>query len=582
MKKAKLPFIIFSLILLAVLLFPLPALAAVTLSATQGNVGSIITVSGLSSGTYTIVWDSTTLSSGTVPSSGTVTFNVPETPGGLHTVKVENPTGTEVLSTSFTVLPSISISPDNGTVGTSVTVSGKGFASSESAIKVIYNTSEMLTGISASSVGSWSATFNIPASKRGTNTIDASGNSTPATSVTDVNFTVKPAISVTPVSGAVGTTVTVKGTGFAGSETGLKITFDTTEVKTGISADASGSWNTTFEVPMTHSGAHTIDASGGTTAASEVADVSFSVMSGISIDKTTGYVGDTVTVTGTGFGANEVNVVVLFDGAVISTPLAADATGYWKTTFTVPPAVNGTHSVDAQGSLTPSTSITDKNFSVQAKLVLNPTSGNVGDTISISGQGFSASKAVNITFGTVTIDLTMNTDGKGSFSGSFTAPKGISGEVNVTAKDAGNISASAKFEMDKTAPPVPKVKSPRENSTIGFVGGSRVNFVWEPVSDPSGVTYDIHVATDEEFLGIVLEKYNLTKTEYMSEKDETLPQGNYYWRIRAVDYATNASKWSEPVKFKVGFMSLTTLLIIVAVLVVILIIYLRARAVFRK
>jgi hypothetical protein len=198
-------------------------------------------------------------------------------------------------------------------VGATISVSGMGFADSESSIKIIYDDSSVKTGIEADSDGSWSSSFTVPASAQGVHEIDASGSETSATDVDDASFTIEPSITVNPLSCGVGCAVTVKGSGFDDNETSIYVTFDDTNMKTGIIADSNGSWSTTFNVPSTYSGSHTIDVSGSTTSASDITDVSFTIVSGISVDKTSAYVGDVINITGTGFGDSENSIYVTFD-----------------------------------------------------------------------------------------------------------------------------------------------------------------------------------------------------------------------------------------------------------------------------
>ncbi len=572
---------ILGLCLIALFSF-LPAVQvyAVSMNLTGGIVDSTVTISDLTSGqTYAILWDGVTYFSGTVPSSGSVTFNVPETYGGTHTVKVQSPSGTQVYSSTFTVLPSIEISPYKGTVGTTISVSGMGFGEDESSIKIIYDDSDVETGITADSDGSWSSSFTAPASYSGTHTVDASGSDTSASDVEDQTFTIEPTITASPSSCGVGCAITVKGTGFEDDETSIKVVFDDTNIKTGITADSNGSWSTTFNVPSTYSGSHTIDASGSSTSASDIDDVSFTIVSGISIDKTSAYVGDVVNIDGTGFGENENNIYVTFDGIDQGKKINADDVGQWKTTLSIPAAVNGTHAIGAYGSETYASSIEDEDLTVLAKITLNPTSGNVGDTVSINGTGFTGGTTISVRFGTVSAISSVSSDSSGSFTGTFQAPKGVGGEIEVVATDANNVSATFGFAMDKTAPSVPQIKSPTDGATVGFIGNTKVDFKWADVTDPSGVSYDIQVSKDLDFKDIVFEHSGLTVAEYKSIDTESLPQGQYYWRLRAVDGANNASSWTATTQFKSGLMSLTTIIIILIVILVVVLILLRVRTI---
>lgn len=563
---------------------PISAVHAAGIDLVQGIVGSLVTVSGLpTSQTYVVQWDGANYGSGTTPTTGIITFPVPETTGGTHAVIVQCPQGTQVLSSSFTVIPSITISPESGTVGTAVSVTGKGFAAAESTIVVTYDATNIKTEIAAGSNGSWSTSFTVPSSARGSHTVDASGASTTAASVGDKTFTVKPLISINPLNGGVGTSVTVSGSGFAASEAGINITYDTKSAKSGIVADSNGAWSTTFIVPKSSSGGHIVDAYGASTVATDVADITFAVASGISIDKSSASVGDTITVTGSGFGQNESGIFVTFDGIDKGSSTTADDGGGWTVSLVVPAAVNGTHTINARGTATAVASIANKTIAILAKIALNPAGGNVGDTINITGSGFGGAKNVTVTYGGTSVLSGISTDATGSFSGSFKVPAGKGGEIKVVATDADTISASAAFATETTPPPLPKIVSPGKGSVVGFIGDTKVNFKWTQVTDPSGVSYDLQVASDSKFSDVIINQTKLTTTEYKSTDDEALAHGEYYWRVRAVDGAGNASEWTAPSQMKAGFMAVSTFIIVVVVgLLVIVGIVLRARAVFGR
>jgi len=570
-------------LLFSLLLLPAVPVLAQSMNLVEGIVGSTVTISDLTaSQTYLIQWDGVNYESGTVPSTGIVTFTVPETYGGAHTVKVQSPSGTQVFSSYFTVLPSISISPDSSAVGESISVSGTGFGDSESSIEILFDDSSVETGIEADSDGSWSSSFTAPASCGGTHEIDAYGSETDESDVEEVDFTIEPAITVSPTSCGVGCAITVKGSGFDEDETSIKVLLDDTKIKTGITADSNGSWSVTFNVPSTYSGTHSINASGSSTDTSDIDDLSFTVVSGISVDKTSVYVGDVVAVTGTGFGESESSIYVTFDGINQGSSVRADETGQWKASLTVPAAVNGTHTLDAYGSTTYASSIDDGKLTILAKIVLSPTEGNVGDTVIINGTGFTGGKTIVVTFGTVSVLSNVNSDSSGSFAGTVKAPKGAGGDINVVATDANNVSATSVFAMDKTAPSVPQIKSPESGATVGFIGNTKVDFKWGDVTDPSGISYDIQVATDSDFKDIVFEHSGLTAAEYKSTDTEALQRGQHYWRVRAVDGANNPSDWTATTRFKAGALSLTVIIIILAVIVVLILIIVRARAVFGR
>ena len=224
--------------------------AAYSMSPTQGVVGLEITLSGLSDGiAYDIKWDDNSIKQGTAGSTGNVSFFVPESYGGEHTVKLEQPSGSQVFSGTYTVLPYIAIDPSFGSTGTTITVAGRGFGVSEKNVAITYDGINVISGITADSNGSWSTSFAAPASARGSHSIDASGDVTKGTDIADKTFSVSPIVKMDPTSGGVGTVVTLTASGFTTVEGGIKVLYSDTEVRSGITADVSGVWSTSFAVP---------------------------------------------------------------------------------------------------------------------------------------------------------------------------------------------------------------------------------------------------------------------------------------------------------------------------------------------
>lgn len=534
----------------------------------QGVVGTTVTISSLLAGSYSIKWDGVGVKSGNLLADGSISFTVPDTAGGDHTVTVDNK-GSEVLATAFTVLPSISISTESGVVGDEVTVGGTGFAASETSIKVTYDDTDVETGITAGGTGSWETTFSIPASTSGSHTVDASGKTTDASDVPDVTVTIDPKISMTPVSGNVGTSVTVSGTGFGKSEGSIQIIYDSTGVKTGLSADTKGSWSATFSVPNSTKGGHIIDASGASTKASDVPDLSFIVSSAVTVKPASGSVGDSITISGCGFGGNESGVTITFDDDIMKSDITANSEGCWNSTVTIPATTAGNHVVDAYGASTTASEVADTKLVISSKVTLEPAEGHVDTSITINGAGFGASKVVTLKYDSTALDTEYTTDNEGNFQTSLIAPKSPGGKHNITATDAGGASATAVFTMETTPPSVPQVVSPKEGSRVGLFDKIAPTFEWDAVSDPSGVTYSLQVSTQSDFTTTLLSKENLTEPKYTVTDEEALSRGEYYWRVKAIDGASNDSGWTQSIKFKAGLMPLWLFIVVVVIAVVI-------------
>ena len=110
-----------------------------------------------------------------------------------------------------------------------------------------------------------------------------------------------------------------------------------------------------------------------------------------------------------------------------------------------------------------------------ATISLSPTSGHVGDSVTVSGSGFAASSDITATFdgSPVTLSVTTNTDSSGSFSGAtFTVPTSTAGDQSVVVTDDISNSGSGVFTVynqymvaascstsDSTTPSAPVVLS---------------------------------------------------------------------------------------------------------------------------
>ncbi len=122
----------------------------------------------------------------------------------------------------------------------------------------------------------------------------------------------------------------------------------------------------------------------------------------------------------------------------------------------------------------------------------------------------------------------------------------------VTASDGVN-TMQIPFTMEAEPPQVPSTLLPKSGDKIK----SPVSFTWKEVTDPSlPVTYQIQVAIDNKFSSTILEKKGITGSNYILSKEERLQPNKeklpYYWRIRAVDGASNESEWSAPKPFFVS------------------------------
>jgi hypothetical protein len=562
-----------SLLMLAIPATPALAAASITLLPTSGPPGEVITVTGtgFTASTAGYVWfDSdgygdrdtgepqrlvTTTTGGDLPAG--VTLTVPTEPRGTYYVQADIPSGSTVeASATFTITPEIELDAFSGNVGDTIKVDGYGF--NDSATITIYYDGESIGTDYTDGYGTFEDfTLTIPDSTEGTHPVkarDSSGYS-PA-----VNFTVSPEITISPTSGAVGDTITVSGTGFAASSD-IIIYFDGDEVD--ITAgdndtNSDGSFSdATFIIPDTSRGSHTIKAKDED---NNYDTATFTVAQKITIDPTSGSSGTTVTVTGTGFKANYA-ITIKYDGTTVATSpttVTTNPTGYFSATFNVPASMAGTYVVEASDGTNTATanfvSTTDATIS-QTTTVAAP--GHVGMELTITGTGFAPNATVTVTYETTPVTLaTVPTDASGNFTAPITIPASVGGAHTITVSD-GSISKVFDFVMESSAPPVPLLLLP----LVDEKAASETSFEWNPVSDvspaSSPVTYDLQVAADAYFTNILVEKTGLTTPTYTLLEEERLESTSkeepYYWRVRAVDAASNASDWCYASTFYVGF-----------------------------
>jgi hypothetical protein len=142
-----------------------------------------------------------------------------------------------------------------------------------------------------------------------------------------------------------------------------------------------------------------------------------------------GLPGTVVTVTGSGFTANETGIMITFDSNPITSSITADSLGNWSGTFTVSTAVLGPHTVSAFGSITPSGAVPNVTFILlNPYLSISPTSRPPGSSVTITGSGFGAGETgITITFDGNPVASGISANSLGDWSGTFTVPAAPSG-----------------------------------------------------------------------------------------------------------------------------------------------------------
>jgi len=545
--------------------FKTQAWYSISLNPISGSCGEEITVTATvaTPGTYRVCWDSLTAAGvratfTATTGSHTLTFNVPEAAKGSYTVYLADNAYAQKAYATFEVYPTVNVDPDEGVVGTAVTLSGCGFTASQD-IKVTLFQDEVQKGEektdTADAKGTWGPiSYTIPDTPGGSCLFKVEAKEGTGLWVNWVSkdFEVIPKITVEPTSGRVGQPIQISGSGFGSKEKDIEITLGEKLWWEITSAEEDGSWTVTVPVPAVRRGEYEIVASGRSTRARDVKGVEFIVDAGISVDKTLAYIGDTIAVEGGGFAPGETGVRVRFDGIDVSPgTIPVDSNGCWESSFTLPISTYGIHTVSASGDTTSTSATTSVN--TQARIIeISPRRGAPGDLVSLTGDGFGGSKQLTVRIGGKPALDPMQTLPNGNVAVSFHVPKDSpEGTLQLDVTD-GEATDSDDFTVTKkTLSTTPLPISPRGSTLRSGV----VTFKWQGVSGDTGYTYTLEINTTAgsgniwSKSGIGESSYTLTDTETVTE---TLPKGTYYWRVKIVDDYGNESAWSDSSKFTVS------------------------------
>ena len=139
------------------------------------------------------------------------------------------------------------VEPSSAYIGDTITVTGGGFATGETGIRVNFLGTVVASGITAEADGTWESSFVLPASTFGSNTVSAVGDITkPAVTTT---FNIKAKIEeLSPDEGAPGDSVTLTGSGFHGNQE-LTVTVGGVAVREDMQTLTNGNIVINFQVP---------------------------------------------------------------------------------------------------------------------------------------------------------------------------------------------------------------------------------------------------------------------------------------------------------------------------------------------
>jgi len=469
--------------------------------------------------------------------------------------------------------PSITASPSSGVSGTTVTITGTSFNSYiGDQLSIFLNDAEVKNStITISATGALQAIFQIPDyTSPGSYIISVKWE--PNITVAQCQFTIfPPEIVLNKWGGIVGTVAKASCRGFAaGKEVTIQYySIDSPVIISRQIANNMGECTSEFAIPASPSGSNKITAQD---ALGDTARADFIVIPSVTIEPSIGAVGDKVSIIGTGFTPGGEAEVTLYGKKVAYARIYE--MGSFCATFYVPVIKAGNYTILVEDPYRNKKWI---DFTVDARITLSKSSGEVGVKSKISGTGFEVNTLVDIEYDLQWIGWSV-TDNTGAFFYSIDIPISLAGVHVITATDGFNI-RQATFTMENEAPPAPKPAVPKRNARVE----ARVSLDWESVYDPSEpLTYTLQIARTADFSNPIIEKTGLTASQYTLTEEEALQSNrrfsHYYWRVQAIDGASNVGEWSEPVAFHVNPTSTLPiwakyLIGMVGVLIIILMVY---------
>ncbi len=263
---------------------------------------------------------------------------------------------------------------------------------------------EIVATSTTDALGFWNASFFIPERAGGAYDVLAVGSNDLAWRTGTTALNIGPNLERSPRAAGPRTTVDLKATGFPANEPGITVVFDSAAggiqktVASGITASPDGSWSATFPVPDRPAAASlSITATGDS---GSTASAAFQVTRSVRLVPETTVPGATVSAMARGFAASS-TITFRLDNTVLTTVPAtatSSADGRVVVSFVIPVATAyGPHKIIATDSGGEATA--QLVAARAASITLTPGNGAPGDTIAVTGAGFSPLSWVDFQLG---------------------------------------------------------------------------------------------------------------------------------------------------------------------------------------
>ncbi len=421
------------------------ATTAISLSKYSGSPGTNIWINGTgfsANSNVDIYWDNSYQDTTTTDANGNFSYQytIPSSTAGAHTIYVTD--GSNSASATFTVVPAITLSTNNGYVGTTVTVNGEGFSGN---VRVyLFWDSTYLGRTTTNNNGEFTFTFNTPASPYGLHSVKAiDTDNNQAT----VSFLILSHITLYSSSGYYGKQIYYNCTGYSATAR-LSIIWDygTTDtiILDTVTTDSTGSYSGAFRVPEATYGTHNVT---GIDEYSHSDTTAFFVTPKVEIYPGSGIVGSKVYVIGYGFSGNTIVNISWSSGAILNST-TSNQLGSFYANITIPYATAGNHLITANDTNSVESSAV---FNVVPNIKISPNCGLPGDTGIVTATGFSGSANIDVywDFGlsTETVLSTGTTNTTGTYTASVTIPSGSNTTHTIAGVDANNYIAQTYYYL---------------------------------------------------------------------------------------------------------------------------------------
>ncbi len=464
-----------------------------------------------------------------------------------------------VPSSPVLAAPLISLAPDAGAVGTVVKIKGTVFDSYKGDnIHIFFDATEIKNSpMTVPLEGAFSIDFTIPSSANaGQHWIEVRNDTTPSPILARNYLTVEATtLTLATPEGYVGSSININGSGFYVGKPVLLHYKSLTEEEIGTTiASDIGKFTHQFVIPASTAGFHRITASNSM---GNNAEIVVKVRPKVILNSVSGGPGDLVGASGTGF-ANRATVNILF-GAENIASTQTDDYGNFVTDIIVPSIKPYTYNVRAQDDQG-NTDVTK--FTVGAGAVLSHTTGFTGSDLFVNGSGYLPGVTIYVYYDESTI-VTTQANNDGDFYATFTVPPG--GGKHVISVYDGTSTTKYDFTLETNPPSTPNLFLPNNNSLTT----AEVHFDWSNATDMSTpVTYNLQIASDQNFASLALNKTGIMNSQYILTKDEItaahFSNAAYYWRVKAIDGADNEGEWSSAWIFYISVPSTPSLILPVA------------------